>query len=55
MVSKQESLRERVFAFLGFFGKCIAPRIKSFTVNHFVPEGFLGYIIFFGLCQGLES
>jgi hypothetical protein len=28
---------------------------KNFTVNHFVTEGFLGYIIFFGLWQGLES
>jgi hypothetical protein len=28
---------------------------KSFNVNHFVAEGFLGYIIFFGLCQGLKS
>jgi hypothetical protein len=27
---------------------------KSFTVNHFVAEGFLGYIIFFGLYQWLE-
>jgi hypothetical protein len=51
MVSKQESLRERVFT----FWKMHRRKNKTFTVNQFVAEGFLGYTIFFGLCQGLGS
>ncbi len=38
MVSKQESLRERVLA----FWKMHRRKDKSFTANHFVAEGFLG-------------
>jgi hypothetical protein len=51
MISKQESFRERVFAFWKMRGR----KNKSFIVNHFVAERFLGYIIFFRLYQGLES
>jgi hypothetical protein len=46
MFSKQESLRERVYA----FWKMHRRENKSFTVNHFVAEEFFGY---YGLQKSL--
>jgi hypothetical protein len=51
IASKKELLLQRVFT----FWKMHRRKNKSLTVNHFVAEGFLGYIIFFGLCQALKS
>jgi hypothetical protein len=42
MASQKELLRERVFA----FWKMHRRKNKSFTANHFVAEGFLGYSTF---------